>query len=92
MAKSSLDAGWASFKTMLEYKCNRADVVYVEVNEAFTTQTCSSCGNKEGPKGVAGLGMREWSCSCGAIHDRDTNAAQNILARGLASLVVGATT
>ena len=90
MSKSSLDAGWASFKTMLEYKCKRAGVVYAEVNEAYTTQTCSQCGSVEGPKGVAGLSKRSWVCSCGVEHDRDTNAALNIRARGLASLVVGA--
>jgi IS605 OrfB family transposase len=91
MGKSSLDAGWASFKTMLLYKCNRAGVVYAEVNEAYTTQTCSSCGSVEGPKGLSGLGIRQWTCgSCGAEHDRDTNAAKNIARRGLATLAVGA--
>jgi IS605 OrfB family transposase len=91
MGKSSLDAGWASFKTMLLYKCNRAGVVYAEVNEAYTTQTCSSCGSVEGPKGLSCLGIRQWTCgSCGAEHDRDTNAAKNIARRGLATLAVGA--
>jgi putative transposase len=90
MAKSSLDAGWGMFKTMLEYKCNRAGVVFAEVNEAFTTQTCSQCGSIEGPKGVAGLGIRRWTCMCGASHDRDTNAAKNIARRGLATLAEGA--
>jgi IS605 OrfB family transposase len=90
MSKSSLDAGWASFKTMLEYKCNRAGVVYAEVSEAYSTQTCSQCGSVEGPKGVAGLGIRRWTCRCGAEHDRDTNAATNIARRGLATLAEGA--
>lgn len=90
MSKSSLDAGWASFKTMLEYKSNRAGVVYAEVNEAYSTQTCSSCGSVEGPRGLNDLGIRRWTCSCGAEHDRDTNAAQNIVRRGLAALAEGA--
>ena len=63
---------------------------YEEVNESFTTQTCSQCGSIEGPKGLNGLGIREWTCgSCGAVHDRDTNAAMNILRRGRATLVEG---
>lgn len=91
MAKSSLDAGWAMFKQQLQYKAIRHGVLFAEVNEAYTTQTCSSCGSVEGPKGVAGLGIRRWTCSCGSEHDRDTNAAQNIVRRGLATLAEGAT-
>lgn len=83
MAKSTLDAGWSMFKTMLEYKSHQAGVVFEEVNESYSTQTCSQCGSIEGPKGLSGLGVREWTCDCGAVHDRDTNAAKNILAKGL---------
>lgn len=90
MSKSSLDAGWAMFKQQLEYKAIRHQVLFAEVNEAFSTQTCSSCGSVEGPRGVAGLGIRRWTCMCGASHDRDTNAAKNIVRRGLATLEVGA--
>lgn len=90
MSKSSLDAGWAMFKQQLQYKAIRHGVVFAEVNEAYSTQTCSSCGSVEGPKGVAGLGIRRWTCSCGAEHDRDTNAAINIARRGLATLAEGA--
>lgn len=90
MSKSSLDAGWAMFKQQLEYKAIARGVLFAEVNEAWTTQTCSRCGSIEGPKGVAGLGIRQWTCSCGAEHDRDVNAARNIAARGLASLAEGA--
>jgi len=85
MAKSVLDAGWYQLKTMLEYKCDHAGTVFKEVNEAYTTQTCSNCGAlpKERPKGIAGLGIRDWICSeCGASHDRDVNAARNILSLG----------
>lgn len=90
MAKSSLDAGWAMFKQQLQYKAIRHGVLFAEVNEAYSTQTCSSCGSVEGPKGVAGLGIRRWTCGCGAEHDRDTNAAKNIVRRGLATLAEGA--
>ena len=69
-----------------------AGVMYEEVNESNTTQTCSSCGEKppSRPKGIAGLGIREWICSdCGTVHDRDVNAAKNILALGHERLAVG---
>lgn len=90
MSKSVLDAGWSSFRTMLAYKSIRNGAWYEEVNESFTTQTCSQCGSIEGPKGLSGLGIREWTCgSCGAVHDRDTNAAMNILRRGRATLAEG---
>ena len=82
MAKSVLDAGWSTLKTMLEYKCDHAGVVFEKVNEAYTTQTCSSCGSipKSSPKGRTGLGIREWTCNeCGITHDRDINAAKNLL-------------
>lgn len=85
MAKSVLDAGWSMFRNMLRYKASRHGARYVEVDERFTTQTCSSCGilPPGRPKGIAGLGIREWDCSsCGASHDRDVNAALNILKLG----------
>lgn len=88
MAKSVLDAGWSMFRNMLRYKASRHGASYVEVDERFTTQTCSSCGSlpPERPKGIAGLGIREWVCSvCGASHDRDVNAAKNILMLGLSA-------
>ena len=90
MAKSTLDAGWSAFKTMLEYKSHQAGIVFAVVNEAYTTQTCNACGVIAGPKGRAGLNKRVWGCGCGAVHDRDVNAALNIRARGLASLEAGA--
>ena len=88
-AKSVLDAGWYMFKTQLGYKASRRRGVFLEVDERYTTQTCSSCFARSGPKGLEGLVIREWSCQCGAIHDRDVNAAQNILALGLERLAVG---
>ena len=92
MAKSVLDAGWSSFRSMLKYKSMATGAWYEEVDERFTTQTCSSCGAlpDSRPKGIAGLGIREWQCSgCGCVHDRDRNAALNILRRGRATLAVG---
>ncbi len=92
MAKSTLDAGWAMLKTMLEYKSHQAGIVFEEVSEAYTTQTCSCCRtiSASSPNGRAGLRIREWVCSeCGTAHDRDTNAAKNILALGLQRLAGG---
>ncbi len=82
MAKSVLDASWSTFRSMLKYK----SAGYREVDEKFTTQTCSECGSlpPSRPKGIAGLEIREWECSdCGASLDRDVNAARNILALAL---------
>ncbi len=86
MAKSVYDASWSTFKNFLCYKVSRHGGKFSEVNENFTTQTCSSCGRRpqSRPKGIAGLGIREWECSfCGVSHDRDVNSAMNILALGL---------
>jgi IS605 OrfB family transposase len=90
MAKSTHDAGWSMFKTMLAYKCRQAGVVFEVVPENYTTQTCNACGVIAGPKGRAGLNERVWQCSCGAVHDRDVNAALNIRAIGLNRLAEGA--
>jgi putative transposase len=82
MAKSVLDAGWSSFRSMLRYKAIGRGAWYEEVNEALTTQVCSGCGTlpDSRPKGIADLGIRNWTClDCGCAHDRDVNAAKNIL-------------
>jgi putative transposase len=87
MAKSVLDAGWSTFRTMLHYKSDDAGVWFEEVNEAYSTQTCSACNSRTGPQGLEGLGIREWVCpECCAVHHRDINSAKIILARGLARL------
>jgi len=87
MAKSVLDAGWSAFRTMLKYKCDDAGVWFREVNESYTTQECSHCGGRHGPKGRDELHVRAWTCcACGAHHDRDINAAKNIMVRGLGIL------
>lgn len=89
-AKSVLDAGWSAFRTMLQYKCDHAGVWFDEVNEAYSTQTCSCCKKRTGPKGLEGLGIREWVCNdCGTAHHRDINAARNILAAGHGRLAGG---
>ncbi len=90
LAKSVYDAGWFEIKRQLTYKCEYAGCHYLEVNESDTTQTCSCCGSRQNsPKGRTGLGIREWLCECGVTHDRDINAAKNILALGLERLAVG---
>lgn len=79
-AKSVSDAGWADFKTMLSYKSLRLGITYLEVNESFSTVTCSTCLQRTGPSGLSALGVRTWGCStCGTEHNRDQNAAANIL-------------
>lgn len=91
MAKSVLDKGWSQFRNMLKYKCEYAGNYYEEVNESFTTQTCSHCGiiSNNSPKGRKGLGIRVWTCSCGQEHDRDVNSAKNIFAVGHGRLAEG---
>ncbi len=92
MAKSVYDVGWSSFRIQLAYKAVKHGAWFEEVDERFTTQVCSHCGALPDtrPKGIADLGIREWCCSdCGAVHDRDLNAAVNILRRGRATLAVG---
>jgi putative transposase len=88
--KSVLDAGWSALRTMLRYKCADAGVWFEEIDEAFSTQTCSVCNSRSGPRGREGLGMREWTCRmCGTTHDRDRNSACNILAAGRRRLAEG---
>ncbi|WP_446220334.1 RNA-guided endonuclease InsQ/TnpB family protein [Micromonospora sp. IBHARD004] len=82
LAKSVHDAGWAQFVNMLEYKAARHGRTFRKTNRfAPTSQTCSTCGRLDGPKP---LSVRSWTCPCGAVHDRDVNAAINILAAGRA--------
>jgi putative transposase len=80
MAKSVLDSGWGMLKGFLEYKAQQAARSFEVVNERNTSVTCSACGALTGPRGVNGLIVRSWICSgCGESHDRDVNAARNIL-------------
>ncbi len=90
LAKSVHDAGWAQFIGMLEYKAERYGRTFIRIGRFEpTSQVCSTCGTKDGPKP---LSVREWTCTaCGTVHDRDTNAARNIKqAAGLAASACGA--
>ena len=79
-AKSTYDAAWGIVRSQLQYKANRLAGVCVEGNEMFSSVTCSDCGIRSGPSGLRALGVREWVCSrCGVLHERDVNAAKNIL-------------
>lgn len=92
LAKSVLDAAWSSFRQQLAYKAVKHGAWFEEVDERFTTQICSCCGRLPDtrPEGIADLGVRAWQCGdCGAVHDRDVNAALNILRRGRATLAAG---
>jgi putative transposase len=82
LARSVRDAGWATFIAMLEYKARRHGRIFGKVDRWFpSTRACSACG----AVGEAqALHVREWKCPCGAVHDRDVNAALNILAAGRA--------
>jgi transposase len=85
--KSSTDASIGVIRDLLKYKAIRHSGHFYEVNENFSTVTCSSCHKKTGPSGLSGLGVREWICSeCHCRHDRDVNAAKNILRVGRDSL------
>ena len=84
MAKSVLDSGWSLLKRLLQYKGEHAGRSVEVVSERNTTRACSVCGALLGPKGTDMLAVRHWDCSeCGAEHDRDMNAARNILFVGL---------
>jgi IS605 OrfB family transposase len=92
LAKSVLDAGWGMFKNMLMSKAIRRLTCVKVINEMYTTLTCNVCKEHTGPKGLGGLGIREWACiNCGAVHDRDVNSAINILRLGHQTPVVGIT-
>ncbi len=90
MAKSVHDAGWSQFTAMLGYKAERYGRTFVKTGRFEpTSQICSRCGHRDGPKP---LDVREWTCTaCGAVHDRDVNAAKNVKqAAGLAVTACGA--
>lgn len=85
LGKSISDAGWSSFVSMLKYKCEWYGKTFSKIDRFYpSSQICSSCGQQDGKKT---LEVREWVCSsCGKHHDRDFNAATNILVKGYADL------
>ena len=75
------EQGWREFRTMLEYKAEWYGRELIIVDRFWpTSKTCSCCGRKTN----LSLDVRKWTCECGATHDRDINAAKNILAAGQA--------
>lgn len=79
-SKSIAEAGHGQLIRYLTYKCRTGGRELVPINSKFTTKTCSSCLVQSGPTGLSKLEVRNWECaSCGKAHDRDINAAVNIL-------------
>ncbi|WP_329451572.1 transposase [Streptomyces sp. NBC_01724] len=88
LARAISDAAWTDMRSMLEYKCAWYGRNLVAIDRWFpSTRLCSACGTVEDK---LPLNVREWTCGCGARHDRDVNAACNILAAGLAVTACGA--
>lgn len=82
--RSANSATHGQLRQMLSYKCRTGGRQFVEVSNRNSTRACSACGGLSGPTGLAGLKVRTWECiACGAIHDRDINAAVNTLKSGL---------
>jgi IS605 OrfB family transposase len=81
--KSVSEAGLKQLVNMLAYKCRIGGRELIPVASFGTTMICSTCGSVSGPRGLSGLAVRQWDCACGAHHDRDINAAKNVLFVGL---------
>ncbi|WP_329450769.1 transposase [Streptomyces sp. NBC_01724] len=88
LARAISDAAWTDMRSMLEYKSTWYGRNLVAIDRWFpSTKLCSACGTVQDK---LPLNVREWTCGCGARHDRDVNAACNILAAGLAVTACGA--
>ena len=88
LARAVSDASWCRMREMLEYKCAWYGRDLVTVDRWFpSSKLCGTCG---AVRAKLPLNVREWTCDCGVVHDRDVNAARNILAAGLAVSVCGA--
>ncbi|MET9894498.1 RNA-guided endonuclease TnpB family protein [Streptomyces sp. NPDC006465] len=88
LARAVSDAGWADFRSLLEYKARWYGREVIAVDRWFpSSKLCSACGalRERMP-----LNVRTWTCVCGTAHDRDVNAAKNLLAAGLAVTACGA--
>jgi len=83
LARSVADAGWSQLLRLIEEKAARCGRMFARIGRFEpTSQVCSACGVNDGPKP---LHVRSWACAaCGTVHDRDVNAARNILAAGRA--------
>ena len=90
LAKSISDAGWGEFLRQLEYKAAWHGRILVGIDRWYpSSKRCHDCGHTVQ---ALPLKVREWTCpECGTVHDRDVNAARNILTAGLAGLACGET-
>jgi len=80
LAKSVHDAGWSQLLRLLAEKASYRGRTFHQIGRFVpSSQICSACGRLDGPKP---LSVRSWTCPCGTVHDRDVNAAKNILAVG----------
>ncbi|MCX5367177.1 transposase [Streptomyces sp. NBC_00124] len=87
LARAISDASWTQLRSMLEYKCAWYGRELVVIDRFFpSSKLCGNCGTV---RGKMPLNVRDWTCACGAVHDRDVNAARNILAAGLAASACG---
>ncbi|MFB7325632.1 MULTISPECIES: RNA-guided endonuclease InsQ/TnpB family protein [unclassified Streptomyces] len=87
LARAISDAAWADLRMMLEYKCAWYGRELVVIDRWFpSSKLCGACGMV---REKLPLNVREWTCECGATHDRDVNAARNLLAAGLAASACG---
>lgn len=88
LARAISDAAWSEFRSMLEYKARWYGREVIAIDRWFpSSKLCSACGTMQDSMP---LNVREWTCDCGTTHDRDVNAAKNILAVGLTVSVCGA--
>ncbi|MGW4138268.1 RNA-guided endonuclease InsQ/TnpB family protein [Streptomyces mirabilis] len=88
LARAISDAAWSEFRSMLEYKAQWYGREVIAVDRWFpSSRLCSACGTLQDRMP---LNVRTWTCDCGVTHDRDVNAAHNLLAAGLAVTVCGA--
>lgn len=82
--KSVASSGHAELRNQIAYKSLVGGARYMEISGRNSTLTCSTCGSLSGPRGWIWMAVRNWTCTgCGTHHDRDINAAQNMLILGL---------